>query len=369
MDIDYYMNATRHIKAKPNLTPVYQSLYDYIIKSTPNVPYDTPQLKITYSTNRTTEIIILENKTYLIYDQYLGVILDMLNILFINSRNPDGAVMYAFKLLAERFQILGYPDLSLALAIAYRDRLSDFPYFKSKADALKRVNSTMTQECFVIIHELMHAIIRDSNKFSQVIKSARSALLSVIEEERSNSLTLLNDEITKTDYDKFNEKVMTIIEDRDDFIEEFVCDELATFHTVRVMKELLDVKMVDCLISIHRAIHHLRLLSLLDRIASDIEHASNNVGGDCLWESIIRLHYFKLFVIERFSINDELANNLHNNFVSTNKRYNAMITNPVLKIVSDRLDQLLYSKNSEHYTPPLAEAYKLNIQIDRLTLY
>lgn len=113
-------------------------------------------VKVVYSSTRRVEHVTLAGEVWLIYDQYIGQTMNMLNRLFIEASNADPALAYFHKVLAERFVEVGQLASALHCASTYhssRDVLRS-----NRSDEVWRDLLTRTHERFLLYHEFGHRV-------------------------------------------------------------------------------------------------------------------------------------------------------------------------------------------------------------------
>jgi hypothetical protein len=113
-------------------------------------------VKVVYSSTRRVEHVTLAGETWLIYDQYIGQTMNMLNRLFIEASNAHPALVYFHKILAERLVEVGQLAGALHCASVYhssRDVLSS-----KRSDEAWRDLLTRTHERFLLYHEFGHRV-------------------------------------------------------------------------------------------------------------------------------------------------------------------------------------------------------------------
>jgi hypothetical protein len=171
-------------KEEALLENMYRSMYKQLqIILTEKIPL--PELKICYSLHRFSEIARLESKYYLIYDQYLGQTLNMMNrIMFIHgdpakkpAEEPGVEVSvvdcYIKKLLAEAFLTNGKLLTAIICAGSYAILRSqgETEGLKKENKSPKRAAYTAVQELFVIAHEIAHLYLNHPDIFYPIYRS------------------------------------------------------------------------------------------------------------------------------------------------------------------------------------------------------
>jgi hypothetical protein len=169
-----YLAATRRLRDEFIPHGYYAQLHDRICAAMGGFA-PLPGLHVTYSTERTCETLELADGRIIIYDQYLGQTFNQLNRLHLNGRDPNDMTTYGCKLLAERLQLIGCLEQSLALAATYRIRQHEaVNSFREDRDLKQRLQWTLIQESFVVVHELFHNVLhRDRAWRADAIRDAR----------------------------------------------------------------------------------------------------------------------------------------------------------------------------------------------------
>jgi len=122
----------------------------------------SPELFITYSSDRKCELIRIAKSIYLVYDQYLGQSFNQLNrIQFALHGEQRLSQGYACKYVAERLVCLGHTGPAAFFAMVAKQfeqnvKAGGNPFRLPKKDDEIRIGLTGTQELFVMAHELAH---------------------------------------------------------------------------------------------------------------------------------------------------------------------------------------------------------------------
>lgn len=113
-------------------------------------------IKVVYSSARRVEHVTLAGEVWLIYDQYIGQTMNMLNRLFIEATNAHPALVYFHKVLAERLVEVG--QLASALHCASTYHSSRDVLCAKRSDEAWRDLLTRTHERFLLYHEFGHRV-------------------------------------------------------------------------------------------------------------------------------------------------------------------------------------------------------------------
>ncbi|WP_234012001.1 hypothetical protein [Cronobacter sakazakii] len=153
--IDRLISATRlndTVRANPELYETTILRLKSIAEQL-GLPLD---VKVVYSSSRRVEHITISGMVWLIYDQYLGQTMNMLNRLFIEAEDAHPSLVYFHKVLAERLVDAGQLANALHCAAAYhssrevlRSRSSDYTWLAQRVNenprailALSRVRAS-----------------------------------------------------------------------------------------------------------------------------------------------------------------------------------------------------------------------------------
>ena len=116
-------------------------------------------VQICYSPSRQIEHVRLGGKHWLIYDQYMGQTMALLNRIMVEAEGEEPAIAYFHKYMAERCLQFSRPFAGAHFATLY-DELRDVLKLKNVADEA-RAFYNLIGERFAIFHELGHQILGD----------------------------------------------------------------------------------------------------------------------------------------------------------------------------------------------------------------
>lgn len=131
--------------------------------------------RLVYTPTRRAERIGMAGQNWLIYDQYLGQTMNLLNRIFIEATGPHAGLTYFHKYFAERSLDLGCPVLGVAFANIYhegRDILKS-----RRIDEAWRGAMTVVNESFAIYHELGHEIFDLDHSYVRFLKGHVAELI------------------------------------------------------------------------------------------------------------------------------------------------------------------------------------------------
>jgi hypothetical protein len=169
--IDDYLKATRgptYSRANPTLGAVYaryQELAFDALVGLADSDLPPPGLYVVYTSQAQIETIRIRDETFIIFDQYLGQVLNRLNRLFFEGASPGEVDAYLYKLSALLALSTGSPEAALLNAAVFdsvKDRLSKSSL--SIDDVAVRAVYTRVAEIFIICHELVHYVYKSDTK-------------------------------------------------------------------------------------------------------------------------------------------------------------------------------------------------------------
>jgi hypothetical protein len=215
---------------------------------------------------------------------------------------------------------------------------------------------------------LVHILLRDKGDHSALFAAKRELLLEslrartdisgTVDEYLSDAHAANYDEGSYKDHltpeqikefekhfeeesEQFYEDRSNEIRNREDILEECVVDEWATFLTTLIMAKSHKIKLIDSLQAILVGLHSLRLMSISARQAARAIDSPVSLTGNYFHESIIRISNFRYAVNAHLDLKyKRLAAKIHKEFVSINRKYAAIVQDPILFIIEDKVDEL-----------------------------
>lgn len=191
--VDRFINATRINIASRVKPEMYQSTLSNLSALASRLDLST-EFKIVYSASRRVELVALSGVSWIIYDQYMGQTMNLLNRIFIEAEDKQPSLVYFHKVLAERLLEAGRLEEALHCATIYHNNREDLN--------LKRLNEEWrfllieVHEAFLLHHEFGHVVFSKETLFpitrehaSQIIedliKSKQRSIEKVIEDARN----------------------------------------------------------------------------------------------------------------------------------------------------------------------------------------
>ena len=283
-----YLAATRRLRDEFVARGYYAELHQGIRAAMAGFA-PLPNLHVTYSTERTCETLDLAGGRIVIYDQYLGQTFNQLNRLHLNGSDPEDMTTYGCKLLAERAQLLGCLEQSLAFAAAYRLRQHEASNaHREDRDLKKRLEWTLIQESYVVVHELFHSVLhRDPAWRAAAIRDARAdhyhnRLLPIVQRAAREGEG-------DTAYRGSLGRQIALFLTSDALVEECVCDTLAVPVIWLMFKDQCDVATIRS--AIFFALRNLRLLALIDHYGDTLLPGKH--GRDVLEPYLVRTGFLQ----------------------------------------------------------------------------
>lgn len=369
MDLDDYIISKRFIKGVPKLSLVYLNMYDIIssLIDSDQLYHKLPKLVTCYSTERTCEFVSMNGNDYIIYDQYLGQTFNMLNRIYFNSTDKFDIVSYAYKVLAEIYHSMSEIEMSQICLIAYTENKEQHETYKNEQDLGIRRQYTYFQEFFVLMHEVAHWHLSNIDKTSHICEKRHQlmeyllymqkvndpdrtdAYLNDIDavlespygsykEYISNDMYKKLDISLETAHNEFLNVAMEMIKSNDDFIEECLCDDIATNFLVPLMISKYGIAIEECLQIIYLGLQNLELLTILRIEALKKEGDSSS---NYLVELLLRNgHFRKVIPCLLGNFNSEGLKKCNERFTKSNRKYTKIIKDPVLFLLTNILNDL-----------------------------
>jgi hypothetical protein len=376
MTIEEYLSSSRKLKPQNSfdLNPYYSHLFERILDLF-EIDLTHINLEIVYSNNKTAELLRdFQDKTYLVYDQYLGQCFNMLNRIYFNGKEKEIAHFYSFKILAEEFQIFGFPDLAQIFGLSYIKEMENYSSYKNDQDPTLRNIYTLIQEAYVIVHELAHYIITVTD--AQKLRArAREMTIEIFEHQKTvkssnddtifdqymtdfhNTITegkdtykdrLTNEQISnlKEDFlsnsDNYEDEAINYVKQNDNIIEELVCDELAFFILIDFFKDQYNIQYDTVIHAMFVGMMNLRVLGIIHNQANDFINDTQSFSV-YFKENMIRLTRIRTLasIYAETQIKKESAEQeIHRQLSEINVKYTNIISDSILFLTQNSLQKL-----------------------------
>ena len=274
--------------------------------------FEPPELVCVYSGTAHAETIALDDgRPVIVYDQYLGQILNRLSRLYLEQAPEPEVSAYLSKISAARCLVAGKPGSALRHAALFAGLADNLTTAGHKTDGRRGIYIHVG-ETFVLAHELVHFLYRSNGSAALLLEDFYLELISAMGlREPPKWGQLLSDErVTKTrmSLDRFNSR-QRLLRERGDLpsglsraeiikqfskglpkfmrrygtitpylLEECVCDGIAVLITVsRAMQE--GIRIGDSVLGAFLALHNLRLLRWIDEIVALPGKGIKDSGG------------------------------------------------------------------------------------------
>jgi hypothetical protein len=339
--VQRYLQASRGTRSllRPQraLTEFYQIAFAGLARELSMVTrrdFKPPDLIVVYSMIAHAETLILDGRTSIVYDQYLGQIFNRLNRLYFENAGHDEVSAYMSKLWATRCLAAGRPRAGLGHAFIYAALAKHLRASGHDSDDQRRAYG-MTGEAFVLAHELVHVLYHSDEAAARLLESycldlvtalrgsARGSPVSQMTEEAAARLRaatetlgrrqqLLNRTVGAQPSQSRAEAISQFIAYMSDsytelgqdkpfgqatpeVLEECVCDAVALMITVGWSRRALGDRLRDSFLAAFLALHNLRLMRWIDREVAVKEHQRgyNASAAAESFETQLRFHFFR----------------------------------------------------------------------------
>jgi hypothetical protein len=224
---------------------------------------------------------------FLTYDQHLGQVLSRLTKLVLSEASPAAADAYLQKLFAQRLYVAGQFTASVAMLMRSQQRKP--PVLESPEQAEARGQAVLAQEAFVIAHELTHVLLRKVDVREELADEVFSILDDVSRADRpgpeefeaqwnqsfrdlATRYGFPDAEIPPIDHDRLDDsvsdRVTSALRERPDLLEECLCDYAGSIAAALSAVSFRQASVEESFVASAMALHHLRLLQLLDNYAN-----------------------------------------------------------------------------------------------------
>lgn len=327
--IDRFINATRlNMEGRVN-SSLYQETISQLTSMADHFNLPT-NLKIVYSAARRVELITLSGKTWIVYDQYMGQTMNLLNRLFLEAENGRPSAIYFHKVLAERLVEVGRLEEALHCASIYGTHRNEL---KSKrANDEWRFFLTNTHESFLLYHEFGHRIFANETllpvirehvsvligdlikvkqrSIEEIVEAVRNAPSAAIHHQNIDDV-ILDIQMRDESAQRFNDAQIAYLNDPQTF-EEVFCDIIAADHVLGVTTQK-GHDPIKVLRAIYIGFYHMQALEYLRRFPSLSEGPADwtidatpkvQARAHCLRTHLIFLYHVHLYSEQNFNVAD-----------------------------------------------------------------
>jgi hypothetical protein len=173
--IDRYIQATRFNRPDRILSDLYNKYYLPPVRRYAQFFGPPVKIKVSYSSTRRAEHVTVEGQRWLVYDQYMGQTMNLLNRIFIEAQDEKPASTYLHKVFAERLLEVGQRYEALHCAEVYYDNKT---YLDPKrVDEDERELFTNSQEFYYLFHELGHHVFPLDHPSCATVRNRAKELL------------------------------------------------------------------------------------------------------------------------------------------------------------------------------------------------
>lgn len=376
--IHNYLTATRGIGYKRSVNSKLAKYYDEIFSQLVAVlrllldeDFEPPDMVVAYTSFMYTETVTFQTHRYLVYDQYLGQVLNRLNRLVFENSPPTEVDAYLAKLFALRSLQAGKSTQALEYALVH-DSMKGYLSKSDPAPSQTRVYFTTLQEAFVIAHELAHIMYGHDSAMVEHWKSSFSAGVTKWNELSKKKLELFDPDFAENyaheeairDSDRAyrrrygdlrsdveREEYLKVVRSRLEGIdltstvgsdlwtvqsssgnvEECVCDHIAASLVCAWGETRFDLDVRWALAASFLGLHHLRLLRSID-VDAITESSADDGRFSELWEETqVRLRVFRQAAMGRLHYEREIEE------LSAASRLMAEVNESYYSIIDDQL--------------------------------
>lgn len=234
------------------------------------------QLCNTYT--RTSCMISINEKRFLLYDEYLTETFQEMNLLFLRCGHHEDIEKYCCRLLADQLYSIGRYDAAICLIWEYVDRKS---YYKGesleKSLEEKAVRYAVIQQWLIVGHELAHWYVEENERKNQILTKKKDFLLNIF----SYGKIVENKGIFKEQ-----------IREKDDIAEECFCDSTAVMMVLDALGGSYQIEEISE--AVFLTIEHMRILADMETFSE----IGNPAGEDFAMQAAVRLAHIRFMLAE-----------------------------------------------------------------------
>jgi hypothetical protein len=171
-------------------------MYDRLGGVIPELQGRRPELFVTYSVERHTEFVQLDDAPYIVFDQHLGQTFNFLNRVLLHTDGPMLGLGFSFRYAAQRLRTLGSDNLAMILALSWAKIRDEQPLptlaAEDPAGADLRRTLTYLQESYIFLHEIAHYLFSVDaelrSKYEEFVRDRVAGLVATSEPTKIKEL-------------------------------------------------------------------------------------------------------------------------------------------------------------------------------------
>lgn len=271
------------------------------------------QLCNTYT--RTSCMISINEKKFLLYDEYLTETFQEMNLLFFRYGHNQNIEKYCCRLLADQLYSIGKYDAAIYMIREYVDRK---PYYKGesleKTLEEKVVRYAVIQQWMIVGHELAHWYIRENERKRQILVKKKELLLDIFSYGKISENSKLFQEQIKTE---------------DEIAEECFCDSAAVMMVLDALGGSYQIEEISE--AIFLTIEHIRILADMETFSEVGERA----GKDFALQAAVRLAHIRFVLADLAGDNygEEKKKEIFQRLGRIFKKYNMEMYYPAVELI------------------------------------
>lgn len=278
---------------------------EYISEVLEKMEIDNLEILVCNTLQRRSSCATMRDKTIIILDNYTAELFLIFNQIFVNEDDTKYLEPIFYKIIYESLFVRNQIKLAAIYKTLARKKIKEIGGIhinQISRDSTPRY--LYPQQTFLVMHEVLHALFKDSPEACHAQKDITEKLLDKIFYSRSaGRVKLINDE----------------------YLEEISCDHLAAISTIMIAKEYGNCTEVEAAVGVILALHFQFLLLEIDRMAED-DLSSDSVGEFAVRVTVVRLfvsNYFKVLMPEMV---EEINSRINDAIKIWENRYMAIIT-------------------------------------------
>lgn len=264
---------------------------------------------------RTSCMIRINEKQFLLYDEYLTETFQDMNLLFFRCGHHQDIEKYCCRLLADQLYSIGKYDAAIYLIREYVDRK---PYYKGESleESLegKAIRYAVIQQWLIVGHELAHWYIGENERKRQILDKKKDFLLDIF----SYGKIVENRKI-------FRERIKT----EDEIAEECFCDSAAVMMVLDALGGSYQIGEISE--AIFLTIEHMRILADIETFSE----IGDQAGEDFALQAAVRLAHIRFVLADLAGDNcgEEKRKEIFQRLGRIFKKYNMEMYHPAVELI------------------------------------